>query len=76
MAMVTPVAGNTFERTPGNRARRADLQPADTVHGTLDRAIVVPPSGGGHASPAATQPGSTQRTTTRDALVKAPSQKL
>jgi DNA (cytosine-5)-methyltransferase 1 len=44
VAIVLPVAGNTFERTPGNRARRADLQPADTVHGTLDRALVIPAS--------------------------------
>jgi DNA (cytosine-5)-methyltransferase 1 len=42
VGMVLPVAGNTFERTPGNRARRADRQPADTVHGTLDRALIVP----------------------------------
>ena len=42
VGMVIPVAGNTFERTPGNRARRTDTQPADTVHGTLDRALVVP----------------------------------
>lgn len=41
MAMVMPVAGNTFERTPGNRARRSDTQPLDTVHGTLDRALVL-----------------------------------
>lgn len=41
MAMVIPVAGNTFERTPGNRARRAETQPLDTVHGTLDRAMVL-----------------------------------
>jgi DNA (cytosine-5)-methyltransferase 1 len=41
MAMVMPVAGNTFERTPGNRARDADRQPLDTVHGTLDRALVL-----------------------------------
>lgn len=46
MGVVLPVAGNTFERTPGNRARRAEFQPADTVHGTLDRALVVPPTVG------------------------------
>lgn len=49
LAMVIPVAGNTFERTAGNRARRTDTQPCDTVHGTLDRAIVVPFSTGGVA---------------------------
>jgi DNA (cytosine-5)-methyltransferase 1 len=69
MAMVMPVAGNTFERTPGNRARDAASQPCDTVHGTLDRAMVVPPMGSvtprdAHAAPAPTQP-----TTTRPALV-------
>lgn len=45
MAMVLPIAGNTFERTPGNRARDASRQPADTVHGTLDRAMVIPAGG-------------------------------
>lgn len=41
-AMVFPNAANTFERTPGNRARDAGRSPLDTVHGTLDRAMVVP----------------------------------
>jgi DNA (cytosine-5)-methyltransferase 1 len=41
-AMVLPVAGNTFERTPGNRARDAHLVPLDTLHTTHDRAVVVP----------------------------------
>ncbi len=41
LGMVIPVAGNTFERTPGNRARDAATQPLDTVHGTLDRALVL-----------------------------------
>jgi DNA (cytosine-5)-methyltransferase 1 len=45
LAVVLPVAGNTFERTPGNRARRADVQPMDTVHGTLDRALLIPAGG-------------------------------
>jgi DNA (cytosine-5)-methyltransferase 1 len=36
LAMVMP-----FERTPGNRARDAQTTPNDTVHGTLDRALVV-----------------------------------
>lgn len=40
-AMVLPVAGNTYERTPGNRARDAGRQPLDTVHATLDRAMVL-----------------------------------
>jgi len=42
LAMVLPVAGNTFERTPGNRARNGELQPMDTIHGTLERAMVLP----------------------------------
>lgn len=45
VAMVLPVAGNTFERTPGNRARRGDLQPMDTVAATDPpgcRGLVVP----------------------------------
>lgn len=70
MAMVTPVAGNTFERTPGNRARNAATQPADTVHGTLDRALVVPPMGDVAARPAGTEPAPTQTTTTRSAVVE------
>ncbi len=69
MAMVTPVAGNTYERTPGNRARRADTQPLDTVHGTLDRAIVVPPNGDGLLRDADWSPSPTQTTTTRAAVV-------
>lgn len=69
MAMVIPVAGNTFERTPGNRARDAGTHPADTVHGTLDRAMVLPPMGGVEPRPADTAPSPTQTTTTRAALV-------
>ena len=41
LAMIVPIAGNTFERTPGNRARDAAVQQGDTVHTTLDRALVV-----------------------------------
>lgn len=69
MAMVMPVAGNTFERTPGNRARDAARQPCDTVHGTLDRAMVVPPMGQVAPRDAATAPAPTQTTSTRAALV-------
>lgn len=69
MAMVMPAAGNTFERTPGNRARRAAERPLDTVHGTLDRALVVPPMGGVTPRLAATAPVPSQTTTTRAALV-------
>jgi DNA (cytosine-5)-methyltransferase 1 len=71
-AMVMPVAGNTFERTPGNRARDADRQPCDTVHGTLDRAVVVPPMGSVAARDAHVAPAPTQPTTTRPALVVHP----
>ena len=71
MAMVTPVAGNTFERTPGNRARDAARQPCDTVHGTLDRAIVVPPMGAVAPRDADAAPAPTQTTSTRAALVMA-----
>jgi DNA (cytosine-5)-methyltransferase 1 len=42
VAMVFPVAGNTFERTPGNRARDANVSPMDTLHGTLDKGMVLP----------------------------------
>lgn len=69
MAMVMPVAGNTFERTPGNRARDADTQPCDTVHTTLDRAMVVPPMGAVAPRDAHTAPAPAQTTTTRASLV-------
>jgi DNA (cytosine-5)-methyltransferase 1 len=71
-AIVFPVAGNTHERTAGNRARRAAERPLDTVHGTLDRAIVVPPMGSVIPRPAATDPSPTQTTTTRAAIVNPP----
>ncbi len=41
LALITPLAGGTFERTPGNRARDADTQPFVTVHGTYAQALVV-----------------------------------
>lgn len=69
-AIVLPVAGNTHERTAGNRARRAAERPLDTVHGTLDRALVVPPMGNIDPRPAATTPAPTQTTTTRAAVVQ------
>lgn len=69
MAMVLPVAGNTFERTPGNRAVNANEAPLPTVHGTADKAIVVPPMGGVDPRSAKTDPAPTQTTTTRAALV-------
>ncbi|HEY5053550.1 MAG TPA: DNA cytosine methyltransferase [Solirubrobacterales bacterium] len=68
-AMVVPTAGNTFERTPGNRARDASRRPLDTVHGTLDRAMIVPPMGEAPARDAGAVPGPTQTTSTRPALV-------
>lgn len=68
-AMVTPVAGNTYERTPGNRARDAARQPLDTVHATLDRAMVVPPHGAVEGRDAELAPAPTQTSTTRPALV-------
>jgi DNA (cytosine-5)-methyltransferase 1 len=70
MAMVMPVAGNTYETTPGNRAKRAADHPLSTVHGTLDRAIVVPPMGNVVPRAAATDPAPTQTTTTRASLVE------
>ena len=69
MAMVTPVAGNTFERKPGNRARDASTTPLATVHGTPEQALVVPPMGEVAARDAAAHPLPTQTTTTRAALV-------
>lgn len=70
-AMVTPVSANTFERTPGNRADDVRRSPARTVHGTLDRALVLPPMGGVVPRSAATQPSPTQTTTTRAMVVEA-----
>lgn len=46
LAMVMPAAGNTYETTPGNRARDAATRPLDTIHGTLDRAVVRTGFGG------------------------------
>lgn len=69
MAMVMPVAGNTYERSPGNRARDAERQPLDTLHGTLERAMVVPPMGGVDPRDVDTRPAPTQTSTTRAALV-------
>jgi DNA (cytosine-5)-methyltransferase 1 len=71
MAMVTPVAGNTFERKPGNRARDARTTPLATVHGTPEQALVVPPMGDVAARDAHARPLPTQTTTTRSALVMA-----
>lgn len=70
-AVVLPIAGNTFETTPGNRARRADDRPLDTVHGTLDRALVVPSTASADGRSALT-PAPTQTTTTRAAIVTEP----
>jgi DNA (cytosine-5)-methyltransferase 1 len=69
LAMVTPIAGNTHERSPGTRARDAGVRPLDTVHGTLDRALVVPPMGAQAARPADELAAPTQTTTTRAAVV-------
>lgn len=56
MAIVLPVAGNTFERTPGNRARDAATRPMDTVHAGAQRVsdpipfgLVLPNRAGGRA---------------------------
>lgn len=65
MAMVMPAAGNTHERTPGNRARDAAERPLDTVHATHDRALVVPPMGSVAPRLADSEPAPTQTTTTR-----------
>jgi hypothetical protein len=69
LAMVMPVARNTHERIAGNRARDAAELPLDKIHGTLDRAIVVPPMGNVDARGVATMPAPTQTTTTRAAVV-------
>lgn len=71
-AMVFPNAGNTFERTPGNRARDGATAALDTVHGTLERAMVIPPMGESAARPASEAPAPTQPTTTRPGVVVSP----
>jgi len=70
-AMVLPVAGNTFERAAGSRARAAQLVPLDTVHRTRERAMVIPPMGAVDPRDAASAPAPTQTTTTRSALAYA-----
>lgn len=71
MAMVMPVAAGTFERTPGNRARDANTQPLDTIHATLNRAMVVPAGGSwdDKAQIADAEPLTTQTATESKALV-------
>jgi hypothetical protein len=61
--------GDTHERTAGNRARDVAEHPLDAIHGTLDRAIAVPPLGNVDATGAATMPALAQTTTTRAAVV-------
>jgi DNA (cytosine-5)-methyltransferase 1 len=62
-AMVIPVAGNTHESTPGNRAKDPAVEPMATVHGTLDRALVTRTAhrsaNGAYARGAATDPAFT-----------------
>ncbi len=69
LAMVMPIAGNTFERTSGNRARDARLVPLDTIHRTHERAMVVPPMGDVTPRDADRDPAPTQTTSTRAAIV-------
>lgn len=71
-AMVFPNAGNTHERTPGNRARDAAAAPLDTFHGTLERAMIVPGTGKAEARPVTEGPGPTHTTTSRPGLVISP----
>lgn len=67
--VVLPVAGNTFERTPGNRARDAETQPLGTVHTTQEQALVMAPMGRRALRPADKAPAPTQATTSRAAVV-------
>jgi len=71
MAMVMPVAGNTHESTPGNRARNAADRPLDTVHGTLDRALVMANTENNVPRPADREPTQTLRTEGGLAMVMA-----
>lgn len=74
LAMVMPVAGNTHESTPGNRARLAGRVPLSTVHGTLDRAVVTPYSTGGEPKEAVIAPVDTLTRQNKTALVMANTQ--
>lgn len=67
--VVLPVPGNTFETTPGNRARDAETQPLGTVHKTQEQALVMAPMGGRAIRPANEAPAPTQATTSRAAIV-------
>lgn len=71
MAMVIPVAGNTHENSPGNRARAVNITPLATVNASADRALIAPPMGNVDARPISA-PAPTQTTTTRAALVQRP----
>lgn len=72
VAMVFPVAGNTFERTPGNRARLAATTPLDTVHTTLDRALVMANTENNVPRPAGREPAQTLRTEGGLAMLRMP----
>ena len=61
-AMVMPVGGNTYETSPGNRAKNAALDPLKTVHGSLDRALVMANTENGVPRPADETPSQTLRT--------------
>jgi DNA (cytosine-5)-methyltransferase 1 len=47
MAMVMPVGGNLYERTPGNRVRDPERRPFDTVHTSFSQAVVMRNNSGG-----------------------------
>lgn len=70
-AMIIPVAGNTHESTPGNRAKAAEFDPLATVHGTLDRAMVMANTETGVPKPAARESSQTLRSAGGLALVYA-----
>jgi DNA (cytosine-5)-methyltransferase 1 len=69
MGVVLPVSGNRSERTPGSRADFAHERPLRTVETRDNRALIVPPMGSVDPRDADTQPGPTQTTTTRAAVV-------
>lgn len=75
MAVVMPVSGNTHESTPGNRARDAARDPLATVHGSLDRAVVVPYSTAGASKRAGDAPVDTITQENKTALVMANTEK-
>lgn len=66
---ILPVSACTHENTPGNRAKDPAVTPLPTQSGSLDKAIVVPPSTGAPARIADREQATTQTTEPRMSIV-------